>query len=123
MSLPTAYVVEMGRALIRLIATTASVFGFLLGGVAWADRSPVPARLPVVIASSGADHTVVVAKGDHLWKISGHRLHSVLGRPATNTEISPYWRSVVDTNRSHLRSGNPDLIFPGEVVTLPAVGG
>jgi nucleoid-associated protein YgaU len=121
MSLPTAYVADMGRVLIRLIATTASVFGFLLGGIAWADRNPVPARLPVVIANSGADTTVIVAKGDHLWKISGHHLHSVLGRPATNTEISPYWRRVVDTNRSNLRSGNPDLIYPGEIVTLPAV--
>ncbi len=75
----------------------------------------------MVIANSGADHTVIVAKGDHLWKISGHHLHTVLGRPATNTEIAPYWRRVVDTNRSNLISGDPDLIYPGEMVTLPAV--
>jgi nucleoid-associated protein YgaU len=123
MSLQTAYVADMRCVLIRLIATTASVFGFLLGGVAWADQSPDPTRLPVVIASSGADHSVIVEKGDHLWKMSGHHLQSVLGRPATNTEISPYWRRVVDTNRPNLRSGNPDLIYPGEVVTLPAVSG
>ena len=123
MSLQTAYVAGMRRVLIKLIATTASVFGFLLGGVAWADRSPDPTRLPVVIASTGADHSVIVAEGDHLWKISGHHLQSVLGRPATNIEISLYWRRVVDDNRPNLRSGDPDLIYPGEIVTLPAVGG
>jgi nucleoid-associated protein YgaU len=27
---------------------------------------------------------------------------------------------VIEANRANLRSGNPDLIFPGEVITLPA---
>jgi nucleoid-associated protein YgaU len=26
---------------------------------------------------------------------------------------------MIDANRPQLRSGNPDLIFPGEVVTCP----
>ncbi|MCH7901297.1 MAG: hypothetical protein IH818_10350 [Acidobacteria bacterium] len=113
----------MKCVLVRLIVTVATVMGFLFGNVAWADRGPVPARLPVAIAGGDADHTVIVAKGDHLWKISGHHLHRVLGRQATNVEISPYWRRVIETNRTNLISGDPDLIYPGEVVTLPAVGG
>lgn len=123
MPLPTAYLAGMRFVLARLMVTLATVVGFLFGNVAWADRGPVPSRLPVVIASSDADHTVIVAKGDHLWKISGHHLHRVLGRRATNVEISPYWRRVIETNRTKLRSGDPDLIYPGEVVTLPAVDG
>ena len=113
----------MRFVLARLMVTLATVVGFLFGNVSWADRGPVPSRLPVVIASSDADNTVIVAKGDHLWKISGHHLHRVLGRQATNVEISPYWRRVIATNRPKLRSGDPDLIFPGEVVTLPVVDG
>ena len=123
MPLPTAYVAGMKCVLVRSIVTVATVMGFLYGNVAWADRSPAPARLPVAIAGGDADHTVIVAKGDHLWKISGHHLQSVLGRQATNVEISPYWRRVIETNRTNLISGDPDLIYPGEVVTLPAVGG
>ena len=120
MPLKTAYVAGMRRGPVRLIVTAATVVGFLFGSVAWADRGPMPARLPIALGE--ADHTVIVAKGDHLWKISGHHLHRVLGRQATNGEISPYWRSVIETNRTNLRSGDPDLIYPGEVVTLPAVG-
>ena len=123
MPLPTTYVAGMKCVLVRLIVTVATVMGFLFGNVAWADRGPVPARLPVAIAGGDADHTVIVAKGDHLWKISGHHLHRVLGRQATNVEISPYWRRLIETNRTNLISGDPDLIYPGEVVTLPAVGG
>jgi nucleoid-associated protein YgaU len=36
-------------------------------------------------------------------------------------EISPYWRVVIETNREGLRSGDPDLIYPGETVVLPPV--
>jgi len=123
MPLPTAYLAGMRFVLARLMVTLATVVGFLFGNVAWADRGPVPSRLPVVIASSDADHTVIVEKGDHLWRISGHHLHRVLGRQATKVEISPYWRRVIETNRTKLRSGDPDLIYPGEIVTLPAVDG
>lgn len=123
MPLPTAYVAGVRLVPVRLMVTLAAVVGFLFGNVAWAGRGPAPTRLPVAIAGGDADHTVIVAKGDHLWKISGHHLHRVLGRQASNVEISPYWRRVIETNRTKLRSGDPDLIYPGEVVTLPAVGG
>jgi nucleoid-associated protein YgaU len=29
---------------------------------------------------------------------------------------------VIETNRASLTSGDPDLIFPGEVIRLPEVG-
>jgi hypothetical protein len=35
-------------------------------------------------------------------------------------EVHGYWTRVLDANRGALRSGNPDLIFPGESVVLPA---
>jgi hypothetical protein len=63
-----------------------------------------------------------VEPGDHLWKISEEHLAGVLGRAVGDAEIDPYWRSVIDANRSHLRSGDPDLIYPGETVALPPTG-
>lgn len=62
-----------------------------------------------------------VVKGDHLWSISADRLRTVRGRAVTDDEIGRYWAKVVDANRSTIRSGDPDLIFPGEIITLPAV--
>ena len=38
-----------------------------------------------------------------------------------DTRIVPYWRRVIATNRATLRSGDPSLIFPGELVTLPTL--
>jgi nucleoid-associated protein YgaU len=55
-----------------------------------------------------------VAKGDHLWKISARHLDT-----DANHEIAPYWRQLIEVNTPHLRSGDPDLIYPGEVVELP----
>jgi hypothetical protein len=36
-------------------------------------------------------------------------------------EIARYWLDVVDANRASLRSGDPDVIFPGETIKLPPV--
>jgi nucleoid-associated protein YgaU len=43
----------------------------------------------------------------------------VTGRKPEDTEITPYWRQVIEVNREGLLSGDPDLIYPGEMVTLP----
>jgi len=62
--------------------------------------------------------SVTVQPGDNLWKISQRHLES-LGEDTPR--LASYWASVVDTNRSLLRSGNPNLIYPGETVLLPPV--
>jgi nucleoid-associated protein YgaU len=60
---------------------------------------------------------VVVVKGDHLWKISARHVddHSPGG------PIAPYWIRVIEANTPSLRSGDPDLIYPGEVIRLPEI--
>jgi len=66
-----------------------------------------------------------VAPGDNLWTISRDRLASVTNRsPAdiSDHEIATYWLRVIAINRNSLRSGNPDVIFPGEIIHLPPVG-
>jgi nucleoid-associated protein YgaU len=104
----------MGRLSIRI-----SLLALVVTGALVADALPgqTAVRLPVTIVESSS--TVVVKPGDHLWKISAYRLTGELGRDASDGEVWPYWRAVIETNVSRLRSGDPDLIYPGEVVELP----
>jgi nucleoid-associated protein YgaU len=62
----------------------------------------------------------VVKPGDNLWQIARAELIRARGteRP-DDAEIAPYWRRVITANRATLRSGDPSLIFPGEVVAVP----
>jgi hypothetical protein len=64
---------------------------------------------------------VVVRLGDDMWKLAKQRLSAVRGREVSDTELAPYWLKVVATNLATIKSGDPDLIFPGEILLLPAV--
>jgi nucleoid-associated protein YgaU len=92
-----------------------------VGSVAVAQPSGTPDYLPIALETTGLV-TVIVEKGDHLWKISARHLEGRLARLPTAAEITPYWQDVVDANRDRLRSGDPDLIYPGETVMLPELG-
>jgi hypothetical protein len=89
------------------------------------ERGPIPPTTtapsaPPPAPAAGASH--VITPGEHLWSIAAERLAAGTGRSAaalTASEVAPYWRRVVELNRSHLRSGNPDVVYPGEVVELP----
>lgn len=98
---------------------------FVDAPVETSTRPPAPADTAMSAAFSGltldAGIEVVVTEGDHLWALAEQRISDALGRPAEDHEIAPYWRLVIDSNPL-LRSGNPDLIYPGEVVVLPPVG-
>jgi resuscitation-promoting factor RpfA len=73
----------------------------------------LPAAPPPVPASpDSARHTIT--PGEHLWSIAAAHLRDV---PAA--DVAPYWRRLVEHNRSRLRSGDPDLVYSGEVVELP----
>jgi nucleoid-associated protein YgaU len=69
---------------------------------------------------TGTRHVVVA--GDNLWSIAATTLRqgaSERREGVRNAEIVPYWKHVIAENRPALRSGNPDLIFPGESIQLP----
>ena len=70
--------------------------------------------------NGGEEHPVV--RGDNLWMIARDHLSSLRsggsGAP-TNREVAEYWRKVIDANRDRLRSGDPNLIYPGEEIILP----
>lgn len=102
------------------LAARVTVVVFLLAGVLAASATPrtTAVRLPVTVIPSPRS-SVVVEPGDHLWKISEAHLSEQLHREAEDPEIWPYWREVIAANVAGLRSGDPDLIFPGEVIALP----
>jgi nucleoid-associated protein YgaU len=62
----------------------------------------------------------VVVPGDNLWRIAAAELTRRSTTAPDAGAIARYWRTVVEANRATLRSGDPGLIFPGELVVLPA---
>jgi nucleoid-associated protein YgaU len=70
-------------------------------------------------AASPRSHTVVA--GDHLWDIAERTLAAAWERPPSPEELASYWRQLVAASIGRLASGDPDLIFPGEVIDLPAI--
>lgn len=64
-----------------------------------------------------------VAPGDSFWSIAVELLGDALGRAPTDGEVAPYWRQLVEVNRSRLATGDPDLLFPGQVLTVPDLHG
>ena len=83
--------------------------------------TPTPTSPPTaaVVVDLSQNHTVV--RGDSLWTIAADHITSThTGGPAAS-EITEYWLKVIAANRDTLRSGDPNLIFPGEIVALPAV--
>ena len=79
------------------------------------DEAPAPAAVAVE-----PSRTWTVRPGDHLWRVAERTLAETWGRPASDAEVAPYWRQVVEANRSVLSDpGNPDLVFPGQQLTIP----
>ena len=86
------------------------------------DLIPAGITINIPATDRAADNVHVVEKGDNLWTIAATELADAHdGDKPTNAEIVPYWRDVILTNEPHLRSGDPDLIYPDETVNLPTV--
>lgn len=86
-------------------------------------EAPTPDFRPAVDAPTPVEQataqTHVVAPGENLWMISHDTLHARLGRAPSDQETTTYWIDLIDANRPNLRSGDPDLIIPGESIDLP----
>ncbi|MDH3682251.1 MAG: LysM peptidoglycan-binding domain-containing protein, partial [Acidimicrobiia bacterium] len=77
-----------------------------------------PAPAPELVDHLPAAHVEIVS-GDNLWHLSDHRLQAIDDDP-DDGDIARYVETVVDRNDE--RIDDPDLIFPGQVFTFPAVG-
>lgn len=110
----------MGAMLSRVVTIFGMIVVLLIGGPAFAGSQSESVRVPIArhaIDSKAA--TVTVVEGDHLWKISKRHLQTRMQDPPGDDEVAPYWRTVIAVNLDRLRSGDPDLIYPGEVIHLP----
>lgn len=80
---------------------------------------------PDPAAQDTAERSVrwVVEPGDHLWSIAARTVAEHRGVPVRDLaprQIAPYWVRVVAANRDRLPSDDVDLVYPGDVVVLPA---
>jgi nucleoid-associated protein YgaU len=85
--------------------------------------TPTPAPTPTTARATAPAVGVrihVVVSGDNLWQIARTEVARMSGSErVSDAQIAPYWQRVIAANRATLRSGDPSLIFPGEVVALP----
>ncbi len=98
----------------------------LPGGTALGPITLPHLPLSSVDEPTRADQTVpstyhVVVRGENFWMIAADHLSHRFGRPASTSEVARYWVRVVELNAETIRSGDPDLIYPDEVVELPPV--
>jgi hypothetical protein len=64
--------------------------------------------------------TWTVRPGECFWSIAEDVLTQVWGRSPTDAEIIPYWRVLIEANRTSLADReNEDLIFPAQRFTVP----
>ncbi len=64
-----------------------------------------------------------VVPQDNLWVIAEATIAHAQGIDVDDVRMAdliPYWRELCDAASETLRSGDPDLIYPGEVALLPA---
>ena len=99
------------------------------GGLESVPTAPSPAPAPATApapepapSASTVGASYVVGPGDSLWSIAATHLARRSGAPpadVADVEVAPYWVAVVAANRDRLRSGDPNLIYPGEALELP----
>lgn len=86
------------------------------------DPSVDPETDPSPATDHLSAHVHTVIKGDHLWSIAQQHLQALSGRlDLGEHEIAQYWLQVIEVNLPTIRSGDPDLIYPGERIVLPSV--
>jgi len=82
---------------------------------------PATSTRPAAAGASTASGLWVVRPGDDLWSIAADTLRLRLGSQPSRQEIALYWMKVITANTTTLAHPNdPNLIYPGEVVILPA---
>jgi hypothetical protein len=66
--------------------------------------------------------TWVVQHGESFWSIASELLTDLHRRAVSEDEVAPYWRLLVELNRSRLVNPNDaDLLYVGQEIELPAL--
>lgn len=82
--------------------------------------TPAPPLVPVATPETSVEH--VVQPGECLWSIAADELALTTARTRdaiADAEVAAYWVELMAANHGRLASGDPNLIYPGEVVLLP----
>jgi nucleoid-associated protein YgaU len=81
------------------------------------------AGTPVPVPTNPAPApTWTVGPGDNLWLIAHETVAVARTAEPDDTDVAAYWRALIEANRDRLPDpGNPDLLFSGTVLVLPAV--
>ena len=88
----------------------------------WPEATPRVMTTPSVMTPTEAlPIPYTVARGDNLWSIADGWVRQQTTQEITDADVTPYWRSLIAANLRTLRSGDPNLIYPGEILQLPAV--
>lgn len=75
-------------------------------------------------ADVGDGRTHEVVPGDSFWRIAEQRLWAHHDRQPTDEEVAHHMDRLIEHNRGRLVDrANPDLIFPGQRLVLPAMDG
>lgn len=81
-----------------------------------------PAAIPVPApARAAVEEEVVVEAGDSFWSLAADVIAEARGAVPGDREVVEYWQRLIAANRARLVDpANPDLLFPGQTLTLPA---
>lgn len=84
--------------------------------------SPEPPRVQVDARAdtSSRIRSIAVERGDSMWSLTEQVVADDLGRAPSEAEIAEVWAETVAENRDGIASGDPDLIYPGERIAVPA---
>ena len=80
-----------------------------------------PAESAVPDTTAATVESTLVRTGDSFWSLAEEHLEDEWGRrDLTDSEITPYWRELVEANRAELTDpANPDLLLPGQRLRFP----
>lgn len=86
-----------------------------------ADEPAPAAAAPVPEAIQAPAGEWLVEPGDHIWSIAERALTDA-GVDASDAAVASYSEAIVHANHDRLAdAGNPDLLYPGQSLILPAV--
>ena len=82
----------------------------------WSDDNIIP-----VEQTSTADETINQAQVNYEVK-PGDNLYSIAKQFAVDqNQINKLWLEIISLNQENIVSKNPNLIYPGEVITIPDI--
>ncbi|MGQ0832232.1 MAG: LysM peptidoglycan-binding domain-containing protein [Microthrixaceae bacterium] len=88
------------------------------------ETPPTPPRIAEAAAAPTLEppleRVVEVHPGDSLWSLAVAALTASGAEAPPEAEVARYWGRLIELNRHRLVvPDNPDLIYPGQVLTLP----